>query len=145
MQYTKVKISEMDRFVVFDQQLRLVEPINDYLEFQRKIGRAENTIHATAMDLMRFWEFMDENYYVWTDLSVDMIAEYHTLPAFGPMQISSTNQSPGRTDSMSFISFLRASYFTFVSPVGIETGSAGTSRGLDADGCDVQIPQEGDL
>lgn len=76
MQYTKVKISEMDRFVVFDHQLRLVEPINDYLEFQRKIGRAENTICATAMDLMRFWEFMDENYYVWTDLSVDMIADF---------------------------------------------------------------------
>ena len=59
-----------------------------------------------------------------TVLSAAMIADYHMSPFPSSRQISSTSQSPGRTDSMSSISFLRASYFTFVSHVGVETGSS---------------------
>jgi len=63
-------------FVLLDQHMRLVQPVNEYLEYQALRGRAKNTIKAYARDLKIFFEFLERRNWEYEQINVTMIREY---------------------------------------------------------------------
>lgn len=63
-------------FVLLDQHMRLVQPVNEYLEYQALRGRAKNTIKAYARDLKIFFEFLEQRNWEYERIDVTMIREY---------------------------------------------------------------------
>lgn len=76
MQVQKVKMNGITRWVLLDDEMRLIAPVCEFLEFQRKIDRADNTLRAYATDLKIYWEFLDRNYYTYRDASADVVADF---------------------------------------------------------------------
>ena len=63
-------------FVLLDQYMKLVQPVNEYLRFQRLRGRAKNTIKAYARDLKIFFEFLEQRNLEYERIDATMIREY---------------------------------------------------------------------
>lgn len=63
-------------FVLLDQHMRLVKPVNEYLEYQALRGRAKNTIKAYARDLKIFFEFLEQRNWKYEQIDVTMVREY---------------------------------------------------------------------
>lgn len=76
MQVQKVNKEGVTRWVLLDDNMHLVHPVCDFLEFQRKIDRADNTLRAYALDLKIYWEYLAENCRNYEQASVDVIADF---------------------------------------------------------------------
>lgn len=48
MEMHKVSDGVKSGFVLLDQNMKLVQPVNEYLEYQALRGRAENTLRAES-------------------------------------------------------------------------------------------------
>lgn len=76
MQVQKVNKKGTAHWVLLDDDMHLVTPVCEFLEFQRKIDRADNTLRAYAIDLKIYWEFLAEGCHSYGDASVDLIADF---------------------------------------------------------------------
>lgn len=76
MQVQKVKMSGITHWVLLDDDMHLIAPVCEFLEFQRKIDRADNTLRAYALDLKIYWEFLNQNHYTYKDASADVVADF---------------------------------------------------------------------
>ena len=63
-------------YVLFDQNMKLVRPGNEYLEYQALRGRTANTLRAYARDLKIYFEFLEQRDLRYDDIDVSMIREY---------------------------------------------------------------------
>lgn len=59
MELYKVSDGAKSGFVLLDQHMKLVQPVNEYLDYQALRNRAENTLRAYARDLKIFFEFLE--------------------------------------------------------------------------------------
>lgn len=62
-------------FVLLDQNMRLVKPVNEYLDFQALRGRAENTLLAYGKDLKTFFEFLEQRKLQYDQVTANMLIE----------------------------------------------------------------------
>jgi len=76
MEMYKVSDGVKSGFVLLAQNMKLVQPINEYLEYQALRGRAENTLQAYARDLKVFFEFLEQRDLRYEEIDVAMIREY---------------------------------------------------------------------
>jgi site-specific recombinase XerD len=63
-------------FILLDKQMRLVQPVNEYLDYQALRGRAANTLRAYAKGLKIFFEFLEQRGLQYDRISLSMIREY---------------------------------------------------------------------
>ena len=76
MEMHKVSDGVKSGFVLLDQNMKLVQPVNGYLEYQALRGRAENTLQAYARDLKVFFEFLEQRDLQYEEIDVAVIREY---------------------------------------------------------------------
>ena len=65
-----------ERYVLFDDEMRLVRPVNDFLRTLSVKGLSENTIKAYARDLKCYYEFLNERHYTYEEFSFAVLGEY---------------------------------------------------------------------
>lgn len=63
-------------FILLDQHMRLVRPVNEYLECQALRERAPNTLRAYARDLKIFFEFLEQRNLAYDQIDINMIRDY---------------------------------------------------------------------
>ena len=76
MQVQKVNKGGITHWVLLDDDMHLIRPVCEFLEFQRKIDRADNTLRAYATDLKIYWEFLAKGSYSYDKASVSVIADF---------------------------------------------------------------------
>ena len=76
MELHKTAANAKSGLVLLDQNMRLVQPVNEYLEYQALRGRAENTILAYGKDLKTFFEFLEQRELQYDQIDVHMIRDY---------------------------------------------------------------------
>lgn len=76
MELYKVSEGSASGFVLVDHHMRLVLPVNEYLEYQALRGRASNTLRAYARDLKIFFEFLEQRDLQYDKVDVTMIRDY---------------------------------------------------------------------
>lgn len=76
MQVQKVNKDGTTHWVLLDDDMHLVAPVCEFLDFQRKIARADNTLRAYALDLKIFWEYLDMCCGSYESVSADMVADF---------------------------------------------------------------------
>ena len=76
MQIQKVNKDGTMHWVLLDNDMHLIRPVCEFLEFQRKIDRADNTLRAYATDLKIYWEFLEKRSYSYEKASVSMMADF---------------------------------------------------------------------
>lgn len=76
MELHKVSDEGGVHFVLLDRKMRLVKPVNAYLEYQQLRGRAENTLKAYAQDLKIFFAFLEQREWWYENIDAAMIQEY---------------------------------------------------------------------
>lgn len=76
MELHRVSCGTTSGFVLLDQHMRLVQPVNEYLEYQALRGRAANTLRAYARDLKIFFEFLEHWDLQYDKIDVTMIRDY---------------------------------------------------------------------
>jgi len=64
------------KFALLDRQMRLVQPVNDYLDYQALRGRATNTLRAYARDLKIFFEFLEQRRLQYDRIDLPVFQEY---------------------------------------------------------------------
>lgn len=78
MQVQKVNKNGTAYWVLLDDDMHLVDPVCEFLDFQRKIDRADNTLRAYALDLKIYWEFLAKKCLRFDDasVSIDTMADF---------------------------------------------------------------------
>lgn len=76
MELQKVSDGTKAGFVLLDKKMKLVSPVNDYLNYQAIRGRAPNTLKAYARDLKIFFEFLEQHNFSYDEININMIREY---------------------------------------------------------------------
>lgn len=76
MQVQKVNKGGTARWVLLDDDMHLIDPVCEFLEFQRKIDRADNTLRAYATDLKIYWEFLKSSSHSYDKISISIIADF---------------------------------------------------------------------
>ncbi len=76
MELHRVKNGTKAGFILMDSGMRLVKPVNEYLEYLALIERAYNTIKAYARDLKIFFEFLEQRKLKYEQIDVNMIRDY---------------------------------------------------------------------
>ncbi len=76
MELHRIIIREAVTYVLIDDNMRLIQPVNRYLEYLRLRGRAENTIKAYGQDLKTFFAFLGHRGISYNDVNALMIQEY---------------------------------------------------------------------
>ncbi|MBO5154682.1 MAG: tyrosine-type recombinase/integrase [Eubacterium sp.] len=76
MQVLKVNKGGTAHWVLLDDDMHLIDPVCEFLEFQRKIDRADNTLRAYAVDLKIYWEFLMKSSYRYDQVSILTIADF---------------------------------------------------------------------
>ena len=73
----KIYKTERDgRYVLLDDDMRLVVPVNSFLNYLYLKNRAENTIKSYAKDLKCYFEFLNESNYLYTDFNLNVLNEF---------------------------------------------------------------------
>lgn len=100
MQVQKVNKNGTTRWVLLDDQMHLVSPVCEFLDFQRKIDRADNTLRAYAMDLKIYWEFLQKQCLTFDDASVSLntIADFVEYLRQGAQQAEGLYAVSSRTN-----------------------------------------------
>ena len=76
MQVQKVKMDGIAHWVLLDDDMHLIAPVCEFLEFQRKLDRADNTLRAYATDLKIYWEFLNQTYHTYKEATADVFADF---------------------------------------------------------------------
>ncbi len=76
MELHKVSDSTKSGLVLLDESMKLVQPVNEYLDYQALLGRAENTLLAYAKDLKIFFEFLEQQKLRYDQINAVMIRSY---------------------------------------------------------------------
>ena len=76
MQVQKVKMDGIAHWVLLDDDMHLIAPVCEFLEFQRKLDRADNTLRAYATDLKIYWEFLNQTYHTYKEATADVVADF---------------------------------------------------------------------
>ncbi len=63
-------------YILLDQDMRIVKPVMDYLQYIRLRGRSENTVKAYAFDLKVFFGFMEVNKLGYESIGISAIKDY---------------------------------------------------------------------
>ncbi len=64
------------RYVVVDEEGRLVEPIVHYLKYLDRIGSARNTLRSYAAALGLYWEFLSQEHLDWQQITLDDLSRF---------------------------------------------------------------------
>ncbi len=64
------------RYVVIDEEGRLVEPIAHYLKYLDRIGSARNTLRSYAAALRLYWEFLSQEHLDWQHITLDHLSRF---------------------------------------------------------------------
>jgi integrase/recombinase XerD len=76
MELHRVSDGTKSGFVLLDQHMKLVQPVNEYLNYQALRGRAMNTLRAYARDLKIYFEFLEQRSLHYDQIDVILIREY---------------------------------------------------------------------
>lgn len=76
MELHRVSDGTESGFVLLDKQMKLVQPVNEYLDYQALRGRAANTLRAYARDLKIFFEFLEQRNLLYDQINIKLIQEY---------------------------------------------------------------------
>lgn len=76
MELHKVSDGTKSEFVLLDKHMRLVRPVNEYLNYQALRGRATNTLRAYGRDLKIFFEFLEQRDLRYDQIDVKLIREF---------------------------------------------------------------------
>ncbi len=93
----KIHKTTSGRIVLFDDEMRLVEPVNLFLKMQSVRGRAPNTILAYAKDLKCYYTFLDYKHYSIEDFSYSILGEYVEYLESSAVDISALYTKSHRT------------------------------------------------
>jgi site-specific recombinase XerD len=64
------------RYVVMDEEGKLVGPIVQYLKYLDRIGSARNTLRSYAAALRLYWEFLSEAQLGWQQITLDDLSRF---------------------------------------------------------------------
>jgi len=64
------------RYVVMDEEGRLVVPIVHYLKYLDRIGSARQTLRSYAAALRLYWEFLCQEYLDWQQITLDDLSQF---------------------------------------------------------------------
>src|SRR3989441_4917635 len=64
------------RYVVIDEEGKLVEPIVHYLKYLDRIGSARNTLRSYAAALRLYWEFLSQEHLDWQQITLDDLSRF---------------------------------------------------------------------
>ena len=76
MELHKISKCEATSYVLLDNNMRLMRPVNSYLEYLKLKGRAESTLKAYGQDLKKFFEFLEHNGLSYKDVDAEVIQRY---------------------------------------------------------------------
>lgn len=61
---------------LFDDDMRLVKPVWEFLKYQRLRGMAHNTIKAYGRDLKIFWDYLKHSGYAYDEMSIQRLGGF---------------------------------------------------------------------
>src|SRR6266478_6496858 len=64
------------RYVVIDEEGRLVVPVVHYLKYLDRIGSARNTLRSYAAALRLYWEFLSQEQLDWQQITLDDLSRF---------------------------------------------------------------------
>jgi integrase/recombinase XerD len=64
------------RYVVIDDNGRLVEPVARYLKYLDRIGSARHTLRSYAHSLRLYWEYITQQHLDWQQVSLDDLSRF---------------------------------------------------------------------
>lgn len=76
MELHRITADGITKYVLIDDTMRLVQPVNRYLEYLRLRGRAERTIRSYGYDLKAFFTFLQRRGLTYENVDASMIQEY---------------------------------------------------------------------
>lgn len=76
MELHTVRVAGAERTALLDDEMRVVLPVLNYLEFLRLKGRAPNTITSYAQDLKTYWSFLVQKGYAFDEATPITINEF---------------------------------------------------------------------
>jgi len=83
MELSATKTEDGGVVVLLDNNMRIVKPVQDYLNQQARLGRSFNTLIANGRDLKVYWEFLNHKGYDYTRITPVQIGgfiEFLRLP-----------------------------------------------------------------
>ena len=98
MQVLKVNKDGTARWVLLDDNMHLIDPVCEFLEFQRKIDRSDNTLRAYATDLKIYWEFLLKSCHSFDEVSISVIADFVDYLRRGTRDMASLHATSSRTN-----------------------------------------------
>jgi len=64
------------RYVVMDEEGKLVGPIVQYLKYLDRIGSARQTLRSYAAALRQYWEFVSQEQFDWQHITLDDLSRF---------------------------------------------------------------------
>src|SRR5450631_956681 len=64
------------RYVVVDEEGKLVMPIVHYLKYLDRIGSARQTLRSYATALRLYWEFLSQEHLDWQHMTLDDLSRF---------------------------------------------------------------------
>ncbi len=109
MKEEKMRVVEVEtpegqrRYVVIDEDGKLIGPVVRYLKYLDQIGSARQTLRSYATALRLYWEFLSQQELDWQQITLDELAQFVTwlklptpslkvLPAF-PVEQARSNRT----------------------------------------------------
>lgn len=86
MELNIIKTDGKEIVMLFDDEMRAVTPVNDFLDYQRLRERAPNTLRANGRDLKTYWEFLNESGLSYDKVTPMVILEFTEYLRNGAIQ-----------------------------------------------------------
>src|SRR5258708_15796402 len=84
MKEEKMRVVEVEtqegqrRYVVIDEDGKLIGPVVRYLKYLDQIGSARQTLRSYATALRLYWEFLSQQELDWQQITLDELAQFVT-------------------------------------------------------------------
>jgi len=76
MELAIIKREEYEVVVLLDERMRIVKPVQNYLNHQMQLGRSINTVIANGRDLKLYWDFLSCKKYDYSKITPLIIGEF---------------------------------------------------------------------
>jgi len=76
MELSVIKQEERGIIVLLDDEMRIVKPVQEYLNYQARLSRSFNTLVANGRDLKLYWEFLNHKVYDYKNITPVHIGEF---------------------------------------------------------------------
>lgn len=76
MELHKISNGEKAIFILLDKQMRLVKPVNQFLDYLKVRGKAENTLLAYGNDLKLFFLYLEEKELTYDEVGISTIQDF---------------------------------------------------------------------